>query len=141
MSTNGRVLVDVEPDLVVVTPSNGTRDCLASRVAAAVVDLYPLVPDTHSDVIVTSHSDDEGCSPLDPLIAVLPSTEGSAYFLQLSILSQERAAELLADGGARRADFTFLPVADGDGAEQSGAYHLRIAGSDMLVAYRLEILG
>ena len=140
MTLDGRVLVDLQPDAVVVTPANGVRDCVASRVAAAVVDLYPLVPDARSDVIVTSHSDDEGCSPLDPLIAVLPSTEGSAYFLQLSILSQERTAELLANGGAHAADFSFLPV-DGEGAGQAGAYRLRIAGSDLLVAYRLEILG
>ena len=120
-----------------ITPANGVRDDVASRVAAAVVELYPLVPDARSDVIVTSHSDDEGCSPLDPLIAVLPSTEGSAYFLQLSILSQERTAELLANGGPGAADFSFLPV-DGEGAERAGAYRLRIAGSDLLVAYRLE---
>jgi hypothetical protein len=90
-------------------------------------------------VILTSHSDDLGDSPLDPLIAVLPSAEGSAYFLQLSILSQRRTAELLGNGGAHAADFTFLPV--GDGSRRSGAYHLQIAGSDLFVAYLLAIVG
>jgi hypothetical protein len=71
--------------------------------------------------------------------AVLPSAEGSAYFLQLSILSQRRTAELLGNGGARAADFTFLPVPERPG--QSGAYHLRIAGSDLFVAYLLAIVG
>lgn len=110
---------------------------LAAVFAACGAGTEQTSPD--SDVIVTSHSDDEGDSPLDPLIAVLPSREGSAYFLQLSILSLQRTAKLLGNGGARAADFTFLPVPDAP--EQSGAYHLRIAGSDLLVAYRLAIVG
>lgn len=134
-----RVHVDLQPDAVVVSGAGGSSDRVASRVAAAVVDLYPFVPDASSDVILTSHSDDEGISPLDPLIAVLPAAEGSAYFLQLSILSQRRAAELLGNGGAHATDFTFLPVPDA--TEQSGAYHLRIAGSDLFVAYLLAIVG
>jgi hypothetical protein len=134
-----RVNVDLQPDAVVVSGAGGSSDRVASRVAATVVDLYPFVPDASSDVILTSHSDDLGDSPLDPLIAVLPSAEGSAYFLQLSVLSQRRTAELLGNGGASAADFTFLPV--GDGSRRSGAYHLRIAGSDLFVAYLLAIVG
>lgn len=134
-----RFHVDLQPDAVVVSGAGGSSDRVASRVAATVVDLYPFVPDASSDVILTSHSDVLGDSPLDPLIAVLPSSEGAAYFLQLSILSQRRTAELLGNGGARAADFTFLPV--GDGSRRSGAYHLRIAGSDLFVAYLLAIVG
>ncbi len=134
-----RIDVDLQPDAVVVSGAGCSADRVASRVAATVVDLYPFVPDASSDVILTSHSDDLGDSPLDPLIAVLPSAEGSAYFLQLSILSQRRTAELLGNGGARAADFAFLTIPDA--SEQSGAYHLRIAGSDLFVAYLLAIVG
>jgi hypothetical protein len=136
----GRVRVDVESEAVVVTPANGSADPVAKRVAATVVELYPLVPDPRRDVIVTSHSDQAGSSPLDPLIGALPADEGTAYFLQLSVISQQRTAEVLAEGG-EQAEFAFVPVTDGTGDERSGAYHLRLAGSDMFVAYLLEVLG
>jgi len=136
----GRVRVDVQNEAVVVTPSNGSIDEVASRVAATVVELYPLVPDPRRDVVVTSHSDQAGSSPLDPLIGALPADEGTTYFLQLSVISQERTAEVLAEGG-EQADFAFFPVTDGTGDERSAAFHLRLAGSDMFVAYLLEVLG
>ena len=66
-SALARVDVDLQPDAVVVSGAGGSPDRVASRVAATVVDLYPFVPDASSDVILTSHSDDLGDSPLDPL--------------------------------------------------------------------------
>jgi hypothetical protein len=136
----GRVRVDVQNEAVVVTPSNGSIDEVASRVAATVVELYPLVPDRRGEVVVSWHSDQGGSSPLDTLIGALPADEGTTYFLQLSVISQERTAEVLAEGG-EQADFAFFPVTDGTGDERSAAFHLRLAGSDMFVAYLLEVLG
>jgi len=140
----GRVHVEIRPDAVVVTPANGSPDCVASRIAAAVVDLYPLVPDARRDVIVTSRCDECGRSAVEHLIGSLPralADDGAAYFLQLSIVSQQRTAEVLERGAPRVVDFAFLPFPDDDrrSAERADAYHLRLAGSDMIVAYLLDI--
>jgi hypothetical protein len=70
--------------------------------------------------------------------------------MQVSILSQQRTAEVIERHGlrARVADFGFYPFTDGFRrvAEQvarieqiSDAHHLEIVGTDVVVAYLLEI--
>jgi hypothetical protein len=94
-----------------------------------------------------------GRNPVDHLIGLLPQAladDGVAYVLQVSILSQRRTAEVLESHGlrARVADFGFYPFADGFRrvTEQvarieriSDAHHLEILGTDVVVAYLLEI--
>ena len=86
---------------------------------------------------------------VDRLLALL-AEDGVAHVLQLSILSQQQTAQRLAEHGlrARVADFAFLEFNERlhRSAEQiarvereSDAYHLRVAGADMAVAYLLEI--
>jgi SAM-dependent methyltransferase len=152
-----------------LTKTNAYRNGVADRVSAHAADLLAWVPDERYDVIVASilqlpigasdapvlgrPADFWGRTVLDHLIRLLPEAladGGVAYLLHTSVLSQERTAELLARHGlrARVADFGFLPFSDGFGrsAEQiahverlSDAYHLRVAGDDVVVAYLLEV--
>jgi hypothetical protein len=75
---------------------------------------------------------------------------GVAYVLHLSILSQQRTAQLLQRHGlrARVADFAFLEFgAKFTRAERhidhveriSDAHHLRVANTDVAFAYLLEV--
>ena len=90
---------------------------------------------------------------VDQLIAKLPDAlapEGVAYVMQLSLLSQQRTAELLDAAGfraevvdwsmfgaraVRRAPRTQIERVE----ELSDAYHLRVGDATSLVAYLLEI--
>ena len=95
-----------------------------------------------------------GRSAVDHVIRLLPQAladDGVAYVLQISLLSQERTAELVRRRGlrARVVDFAFLPITDGlrHSAEQvalvermSDAHHLEVCGDDVLVGYLLEIV-
>ena len=161
--------IDVDPDAAALTLTNAFRNGVSDVVSAEAVDLYAWAPDERYDVIVASlfqtpvspHDpaiahrppDFWGRNALDRVIALLPEAladGGVAYLLQLSILSQQRTAELLAGAGlqARVADFGFLPFGESFHrcAEQiarverlSDAHHHRIAGTDVLVGYLLEI--
>jgi homocysteine S-methyltransferase len=150
--------------------TNAFRNGVADRVRTEVADLLAWVPDERYDVIVASilqlplnesdaprfgrPADFWGRTVLDHLIArVLPEAladGGVAHLLHVSVLSQERTAELLARHGlrARVVDFGFLPFNDGfrRSAEQiahverlSDAYHLHVAGDDVAVVYLLEV--
>lgn len=95
-----------------------------------------------------------GRGAVDHVIGLLPRTlaeDGVAYVLQISLLSQERTAELVRRHGlqARVVDFAFLPVTDSfrESAEQiarvermSDAHHIEVCGEDVLVVYLLEIV-
>jgi S-methylmethionine-dependent homocysteine/selenocysteine methylase/SAM-dependent methyltransferase len=152
-----------------LTKTNAFRNGVADRIRAEAADLLAWVPDERYDVIAASilqlpvtesdapvlgrPADFWGRTLLDHLIAVLPDAladGGVAHLLHVSVLSQERTAELLARHGlkARVVDFGFLPFSDGwrRSAEQiahverlSDAYHLRVAGDDVIVAYLLEV--
>jgi cyclopropane fatty-acyl-phospholipid synthase-like methyltransferase len=161
--------IDLDPGAVIETLTNAFRNGVADRVTAASVDLYPWVPEERYDVIVASlyqtpvdpfqqvstHRpvDYWGRNLLDHLIRMLPEAleeDGVAYVMQLSILSQQRTSELLAERGleARVADFGFFPFS-GHFREAGGqidrveslsdAHHLRFGGADVMVAYLLEI--
>ena len=161
--------VDLDPDATEVTLVNAFRNGVADRVSARAADLFAWRPETRYDVIVASlyqtpvdpavaHSrqpaDFWGRGAVDHVIGLLPralADDGVAYVLQISLLSQERTAELVRRRGlqARVVDFAFLPLTDSfrESAEQiarvermSDAHHLEVCGDDMLVAYLLEIV-
>ena len=133
------------------------------------IDIFPWVPEERYEVIVAcvdqtpvdpsstrpGHRpiDYWGRTPLDPVLTKLADAlapEGVAYVVQLSILSQRRTAELLADAGldvrvVEYGVFPFPPELDDHRAqigrvEQfSDAGHVRAGDHDLLVAYLLEI--
>jgi S-methylmethionine-dependent homocysteine/selenocysteine methylase/SAM-dependent methyltransferase len=161
--------IDIDTDAAEATVVNAFRNGVADRVSAAAVDLYKWVPERRYDVIVaslfqapvnpleaaTSHhpADFWGRNAVDHLIGLLPralADDGVAYVLQVSILSQRRTVEVLERHGlrARVADFGFYPftgsfrrLADQVARveQMSDAHHLEIVGTDVIVAYLLEI--
>jgi homocysteine S-methyltransferase len=161
--------IDLDPDAVGLTMTNAFRNGVSERVTAATADLFAWVPEEHYDVIVASlfqtpvdpfqnvvsHRplDYWGRSAVDHVIRMLPEAltpEGEAYLLHLSILSQARTQQLLAeeDLDAQVVDYTFFPFADHfvDSEEQiarveglSDAYHLDAGGRDVMVAYLLRV--
>jgi hypothetical protein len=161
--------MDIEPQAAEATLVNAFRNGVADRVSAEAIDLYEWAPETRYDVIVaslyqapvdpleaaTAHrpADFWGRNAVDHLIGLLPrslSDDGVAYVLLTSVLSQRRTAEVLERHGlrARVADFGFYPFTDAYRrvAEQvmrveriSDAHHLEIVGTDVVIAYLLEI--
>jgi SAM-dependent methyltransferase len=161
--------IDLDPRAVANTRTNAFRNGVAERVTAAAEDLYPWVPEEPYDLVVaslyqtpvdpfeqvTSHRplDYWGRNLLDHLIRRLPEAlapGGVAYLMQLSILGQERTAQLLDELGltCRVADFAFFEFHDLFRGKQrqierveglSDAYHLKLGGTDVMVAYLLEI--
>jgi len=161
--------IDVDRRAVANTLSNAFRNGVADRITGEAIDLYPWVPKDRYDVVVASlyqmpvdpyeqpnsHRplDFWGRNLLDHLFTLLPkllAEDGVAYVMQLSILGQERTAELLADGGfaARVVDFEFFAFHalfeqrkdQIDRVEElSDAYHLRFRDEDVMVAYLLEV--
>jgi S-methylmethionine-dependent homocysteine/selenocysteine methylase/SAM-dependent methyltransferase len=161
--------IDIDEAAVANTRDNAFRNGVSDRVTAARVDLYPWVPEERYEVIVaslfqvpvdplervSSHRpvDYWGRNAFDQLLTKLSralAPEGVAYIVQLSILSQQRTAELLAAAGfeATVVDYdlyTFpAPFAQSRGQierveELSDAYHVRISDHDVLVGYLLEV--
>ena len=161
--------IDIDEAAVANTLSNAFRNGVPDRVSAAVVDLFPWVPEERYDLIVASlyqmpvdpfeqvstHRplDYWGRNLIDHLISLLPQAladDGVAYIMQLSIIGQKRTAEKLEEVGfqARVLDFTFFEFHDlfREKADQiqrveqlSDAYHLTLGNSDMMVAYLLEV--
>jgi len=161
--------LDYDDRAVANTRDNAFRNGVADRMSVSRVDLYPWVPEERYEVIVASllqtpsdpfqqvHShgpvDYWGRNAFDQLLAKLPQAlapEGVAYVVQLSILSQERTAQLLAASGfeATVVDYDLFPFPEAFKAERaqidrveelSDAYHLHMSGQDAVVAYLLEI--
>jgi release factor glutamine methyltransferase len=161
--------IDIDRRAVGNTLSNAFRNGVAERITGEAIDLYPWVPKDSYDVVVASlyqmpvdpyeqpnsHRplDFWGRNLLDHLFTLLPkllADDGIAYVLQLSILGQERTAELLADGGfqTKVADFGFFAFNEffeqrRDQIERveelSDAYHMTFRDEDVMVAYLLEI--
>lgn len=161
--------VDIQRPAVANTLANAFRNGVAERVSGAEVDLYSWVPEETYDLIVaslyqmpvdpfeqaSSHRpvDYWGRNMFDHLLSQLPrllAEQGVAYVMQLSILSQARTAELLAQAGleARVVDFGFFPFTPlfQQHKEQikrveqlSDATHLTLGGDDVMVIYLLEI--
>jgi len=161
--------VDIERESVATTLANSYRNGVADHVTGAEVDLYMLEPEQQFDVVAASlyqmpvdpYEQFTGHRPLDywgrnlvdHLIGLLPrllADGGVAYVMQLSIVSQlETAAQLEAAGlTGRVVDFGFFPFSEAFERnrrqierveELSDAYHLSLGGSDVMVAYLLEI--
>jgi len=161
--------IDIEAAAVKNTLTNAFRNGVADRVSAATQDLYPWVPEERYDLIVaslfqmpvdpfeqvTTHRplDYWGRSLIDHLVRLLPEAladDGTAYILQLSIIGERRTTQLLDRLGfqARVVDFGFFEFTDlfHDKGEQitrveelSDAYHLKLGGSDVMVAYLIEV--
>jgi release factor glutamine methyltransferase len=161
--------IDIQREAIANTLTNAFRNGVAGHITGGVVDLYSFFPEEQYDLIVASlyqmpvdpqrqtggHRpvDFWGRNLLDHLVGMLPellAEGGVAYAMQLSILSQQRTAELLQHAGldARVVDYAFLrssPVFQ-ENMEQirrveqlSDAYHLAIGHEDVLVMYLLEI--
>jgi S-methylmethionine-dependent homocysteine/selenocysteine methylase/SAM-dependent methyltransferase len=161
--------IDIDRRAVANTLANAGRNGVADRMTGEAIDLYLWVPKARYDVVVASlyqtpvdpYDEPSGHRPLDfwgrnlldHLFTLLPkllADDGVAYVMQLSILGQERTAELLTEGGfqARVADFEFFAFHSlfEQRKEQiervedlSDAYHLRFRDEDVMVAYLLEV--
>jgi S-methylmethionine-dependent homocysteine/selenocysteine methylase/SAM-dependent methyltransferase len=161
--------IDIDDRAVANTLANAFRNDVSDRVTAETVDLFPWVPEERYEVIVaslyqkptdpferlSSHRvpDYWGRNLVDQLIAKLPEAlapEGVAYVVQLSILSQQRTAGMLAEHGlvAHPVDYTMVAFpADqqqsraqiGRVEELSDAYHLAVGEQEVIVAYLLEV--
>jgi S-methylmethionine-dependent homocysteine/selenocysteine methylase/SAM-dependent methyltransferase len=161
--------LDVDERAAANTLANAFRNGVDDRVTAQTVDLFPWVPEERYEVVVaslnqkpadpfervTSHRvpDYWGRSLFDQLVAKLPDAlapEGVAYLVQLSILSEEGTADVLADHGlvAQPVDYTLFhfPEEYDDGGAQIGrveelsdAYHLTVGERAVMVAYLLEV--
>jgi len=161
--------IDIDEAAVANTLANAFRNGVADRVSGAAVDLYPWVPEERYEVIVASlyqmpvdpaeqvstHRplDYWGRNLLDHLITMLPEAlaeDGVAYLMQLSILSQERTAALMAARGfeAKVVDYSFFEVTDlfqrsrehiAHVEQLTDAYHLTFGGQEVMVAYLLEV--
>jgi hypothetical protein len=133
------------------------------------VDLYQWTTDERYDLIVASlfqmpvdpYEEPSGHRPLDywgrnqldHFLARLPhllTDDGRALVMQLSIVGQVATSQRLAQTGltARVVDFTFFPFGplftenkpQIERVEQiSDAYHLKLGGVDVMVAYLIEI--
>jgi S-methylmethionine-dependent homocysteine/selenocysteine methylase/SAM-dependent methyltransferase len=161
--------IDIDDRAVANALANAFRNDVSDRLTAETVDLFPWVPEERYEVIVaslyqkptdpferlSSHRvpDYWGRNLVDQLIAKLPEAlapEGVAYVVQLSILSQQRTAELLAEHGlvGHPVDYTMFSFPSdqqesraqiGRVEELSDAYHLTVGEQEVIVAYLLEI--
>ncbi|MEA2269026.1 MAG: hypothetical protein QOC64_1636 [Solirubrobacteraceae bacterium] len=161
--------IDVDRRAVANTLTNAFRNGVDDRLTATVVDLFPWTPEERYEVVVASlHQrpadplgavsthravDYWGRNLVDQLIGKLSGAlapEGVAYVMQLSILSQQRTAELLDAGGFRAevVDFAMFGFGPEHAAgrehiarveELSDAHHLAVGERDVMVAYLLEV--
>ena len=158
--------IDVDKRAVANTLTNAFRNGVDDRLTATVVDLFPWTPEERYEVVVASlHQqpadpagavsthravDYWGRQLVDQLIAKLSAAlapEGVAYVMQLSLLSQQRTAELLDAAGLPRRGRRLVDVRHGRRLrrgprpqiarveELSDAYHLAVGERD--VARRL----
>ncbi len=161
--------IDIDEAAVKNTLANAFRNGVADRVTASAQDLYPWVPEERYDLIIASlyqmpvdpfeqvvtHRplDYWGRNLIDHLIGLLPEAladDGAAYILHLSIIGEQRTAQLLDELGyrSRVVDYEFFEWGDlfADKREQierveasSDAYHLKLGDHDVMAAYLLEI--
>lgn len=172
MALNGAALVeaiDIDPAAVANTLSNAGLNGVDDRIAGTVADLEDWHPTRRYDLAVASlyqlpvdpsgtpqaerPPDFWGRGHLDRFLRMLPdllTPPGRALVLQLSIIGQERTAELLAELGleARIVDFGFFPFGPlfSRNAAQiavvealSDAHHIHVGDEDVMIAYALEI--
>ena len=161
--------IDSDPVAVGNTLTNAFRNGVADRVSAAAVDLYPWVPPERYDLIVATLSqvpldpfgpprnhrrlDYWGRNLIDHLIRLLPEAlapGGIALVTQLSIIGARQTIENLERAGfaSRVLDYGFVSFGDIETEpseqierveESSDAYHIKVGGHDLMVAYLIEI--
>jgi release factor glutamine methyltransferase len=161
--------IDIDRRAVANALANAFRNGVSDRVAGTEVDLYTFEPEARYDLVVASlyqmpvdpydepnsHRplDFWGRNLLDHLLGLLPEAlaeDGVAYLMQLSILSQERTAALLAERGfeAKVVDYSFFEITDlfqrgrehiTHVEELTDAYHISLGGQEVMVAYLLEV--
>jgi S-methylmethionine-dependent homocysteine/selenocysteine methylase/SAM-dependent methyltransferase len=162
--------IDIDRNAVANTLANGFRNGVADRMTGEDVDLYQWEPAERFDLIVASlyqmpvdpYEEPTGHRPLDywgrnlldhflVLLPQLLAGNGRALVMQLSIVGQQRTAQLLEQAGleARVVDYSFFPFGPVfelnkeqiERVEQlSDAYHLTPGGDDVMIAYLLEIV-
>jgi S-methylmethionine-dependent homocysteine/selenocysteine methylase/SAM-dependent methyltransferase len=161
--------IDISRDAVANTLANAFRNGVSDRVTGDDIDLYEWVPEDRFDVVVASlyqmpvdpFEEPSGHRPLDywgrnlfdHFLRILPTLladDGVAYVMQLSVLGQLETSRLIERLGLRSrvVDFSFFPFGPLFERnkeqilrveERSDAYHLELAGQDVMVAYLLEI--
>ncbi|HEX9922139.1 MAG TPA: homocysteine S-methyltransferase family protein, partial [Anaerolineae bacterium] len=161
--------IDLQKDAVGNTLANAFRNGVVERVSGAAIDLYTYLSEEKYEVVVaslyqmpvdpmgamTGHrpADFWGRNMLDHLITLLPNLltdDGVAYLMQISILGQQRTAELLAEVQleARVIDFGIFHFSEVfyENIEQirrveqlSDAYHLAFGQDDVMVMYLIEV--
>ena len=161
--------IDLDQAAVANTIANAGRNGVGEVVTGQATDLYQWEPDARFDVVVASlyqmpvdpYEEPAGHRPLDywgrtlidHFVGLLPrllDDGGVAYLMQLSIVSQAATERLLERAGfaSRVVDFSFFPFGPLFDANRdqiarvealSDAYHLRIATTDVMIAYLLEI--
>ncbi len=160
--------VDIQREAVANTLANAFRNNVTDRVSGEAVDLYTYLPEQKYDLVVASlyqmpvdpmgefighrPMDFWGRNLLDHLIRLLPdmlADEGTAYLMQISILSQLATAELMEAAGleSRVIDFSFHyfgPSFDENinqirrVEQMSDAYHLEFGQDNAIVMYLIE---
>ena len=161
--------IDIDRNAIANTVSNAYRNGVGDRVSGDDVDLYQWTTDDRYDLIVASlfqmpvdpYEEPSGHRPLDywgrnmldHFIGKLPDLlheGGRALIMQLSIVGQAATSQKLAREGlsARVIDFTFFPFGPLFAANKpqierveqiSDAYHLKLGGDDVMVAYLIEV--
>jgi cyclopropane fatty-acyl-phospholipid synthase-like methyltransferase len=161
--------IDIDRNAVANTLANAFRNGVADRVTGAAVNFFHWSPEEQYDLVVASlyqmpvdpYEEPTGHRPLDywgrnlvdHFLRLLPKAlapSGVAYLMHLSIISQAQTQALLEAGGfrARVVDYSFFPFDRlfRENQEQierveelSDAYHIRVADTDVMVAYLLEI--
>jgi cyclopropane fatty-acyl-phospholipid synthase-like methyltransferase len=161
--------IDIDRNAIANTVSNAYRNGVGDRVSGEDVDLYQWTTDDRYDLIVASlfqmpvdpYEEPSGHRPLDywgrnqldHFLSRLPrllTENGRALVMQLSIVGQVATSQRLAHEGltARVVDFTFFPFGplfaenkpQIERVEQiSDAYHLKLGGDDVMVAYLIEV--
>jgi len=161
--------IDIDRNAVANTLANGFRNGVAAQMTGEDVDLYQWEPAERFELVVASlyqmpvdpYEEPSGHRPLDywgrslldHFVALLPSLlaqGGRALFMQLSVVGQQRTAELLEKAGftSRVVDYAFFPFGPlfESNEEQiarveqlSDAFHLTPGGDDVMVAYLLEV--
>ena len=161
--------IDIDRNAIANTVSNAYRNGVGDRVSGDDVDLYQWTTDERYDLIVASlfqmpvdpYEEPSGHRPLDywgrnqldHFLSRLPkllTDDGRALVMQLSIVGQAATSQRLARDGltARVVDFTFFPFGPLFAANKpqierveqiSDAYHLKLGGDDVMVAYLIEV--
>ncbi len=161
--------IDVDRNAVANTLANAFRNGVSDRVTGGTADLFDWEPERSYDVVVASlyqlpvdpYEEPTGHRPLDywgrtildhflRLLPRLLAPGGRAYVMQLSIVGQAATERQLARAGleARVVDFSFFPFGPLFEASRaqierveglSDAYHVKVGGDDVVVAYLLEV--